>query len=116
LTLTVRIVTGNQPVPGIQITDTIPAHTQYVPGSATRGGRLEGDAVRWDVSSLKQGREYVYAYRVIALPGGEIVNELEAVRCDACEIDVQTAAITVNVQPGAIYMPIIFCNAQQGEQ
>jgi uncharacterized repeat protein (TIGR01451 family) len=116
MVFTIRIVVQNRPALGVVLTDTIPAHTEYVEGSATQGGRLEGNAVRWEAARMKVGEEYVYEYSAIALAGGRIVNEIDGLQCDDCVVVLRSAVATVEVRSNVIYMPLIFRNAQRGKQ
>jgi uncharacterized repeat protein (TIGR01451 family) len=112
MVFTIRIVVQNRPALGVVLSDTIPAHTEYVEGSVTQGGRLVGNSIRWEVARMKVGEEYVYEYSAIALTGGRIVNEIDGLQCDDCVVVLQSAVAMVVVRSNEIYMPLIFRNAQ----
>jgi uncharacterized repeat protein (TIGR01451 family) len=49
LLYTIRVDTLGWRATYLVVTDTIPANTEYVAGSATAGGQLVGDQVRWEI-------------------------------------------------------------------
>jgi len=63
------------------ITDTIPAYTSYVLGSASSGGLLVGDMVQWNLPMLKPGETLKLTFQVTVLGGSTVVNQNYAVRC-----------------------------------
>jgi uncharacterized repeat protein (TIGR01451 family) len=64
------------------ITDTIPANTSYIYGSASLGGQVEGEAVQWILPVLKPGESLKLTFQVTVQGGNEIINDSYAVRCD----------------------------------
>ena len=66
----------------LTITDTIPANTTYIFGSASSGGQLVGDAVQWTLPVLDPGKSLELTFQVEVDGGMEIVNDSYAVRCD----------------------------------
>jgi uncharacterized repeat protein (TIGR01451 family) len=63
------------------ITDTIPANTSYILGSASSGGMLVGDMVQWNLPVLKPGETLKLTFQVTVDGGSMVVNQSYAVRC-----------------------------------
>ncbi|WP_353130960.1 gliding motility-associated C-terminal domain-containing protein, partial [Parapedobacter pyrenivorans] len=64
--------TGSADYKGITIEDEIPAHTTYVTGSATNGGKLENDKLSWTID-VPYGKEVSVTFKV------QVVEELDGV-------------------------------------
>jgi uncharacterized repeat protein (TIGR01451 family) len=64
------------------ITDTIPANSSYILGSASSGGILVGDTVQWYLPVLNPGDSLTLTFQVKVLGGNEVINASYAVRCD----------------------------------
>jgi uncharacterized repeat protein (TIGR01451 family) len=64
------------------ITDTVPANTSYIFGSASSGGLLVGNQVRWNLPVLNPGETLKVSFQVRVEGGRYIVNDSYAVRCD----------------------------------
>ncbi len=64
------------------ITDTIPANTSYIFGSASSGGQEQGGVVTWNLPVLNPGETIKLTFQVTVLGGSEIINDRYAVRCD----------------------------------
>jgi uncharacterized repeat protein (TIGR01451 family) len=64
------------------ITDTIPANTDYIVGSASSGGMLVGDQVQWHLPVLKPGDSLKLTFQVRALSGYEVTNASYRVNCN----------------------------------
>lgn len=64
------------------VTDTIPANTSYILGSASSGGQLVGDTIQWNLPVLNPGETLKLAFQVVVQGGKEIVNNSYAVRCN----------------------------------
>jgi uncharacterized repeat protein (TIGR01451 family) len=63
------------------ITDTIPANTTYIFGSASSGGQLVGDTVQWYLPVLKPGESLLLTFQVKVLGGIEVTNARYRVSC-----------------------------------
>jgi uncharacterized repeat protein (TIGR01451 family) len=63
------------------ITDTIPANTTYIFGSASSGGQLVGDTVQWYLPVLKPGESLPLTFQVKVLGGIEVTNARYRVSC-----------------------------------
>ncbi|MDR2524673.1 MAG: DUF11 domain-containing protein [Oscillospiraceae bacterium] len=55
---------GNVNLTNIPVRDTIPAGTTYVAGSATSGGTLSGNELRWTIPALNVGQVFTVAFQV----------------------------------------------------
>jgi uncharacterized repeat protein (TIGR01451 family) len=66
----------------LTITDTIPAHTSYIFGSASSGGQPEDVGVQWYLPLLDPGKSLDLTFQVKVNGGQEIVNDNYAVRCE----------------------------------
>jgi len=64
------------------VTDTIPANTSYIFGSASLGGLVVDDVVQWTLPVLKPGETLKLTFQVSVQGGNEIINDSYAVRCD----------------------------------
>ena len=64
------------------VTDTIPANTSYIFGSASSGGQLVGDTLQWILPVLNPGEKLDLTFQVTVQGGNEIINASYAVRCD----------------------------------
>ena len=64
------------------ITDTIPANTSYIFGSASSGGQVVGGAIQWILPVLNPGETLNLTFQVTIRGGNEIINNGYAVRCD----------------------------------
>jgi uncharacterized repeat protein (TIGR01451 family) len=67
------------------VTDTVPAHTSYIFGSASSGGQLMDEMVQWNLPVLNPGETLKLSYRVTVTGGNEINNNIYVVRCDEGE-------------------------------
>lgn len=77
----IKVTNLGQQATMLTITDTVPANTAYVFGSASSGGLLEGDTVEWTLPVLNPGESLTVTYMVTAQGGKEIINEKYVVRC-----------------------------------
>jgi hypothetical protein len=65
------------------VTDTIPANTSYIFGSASSGGLLiENDVVQWYWPVLYPGETLKLTFQVTVNSGNVVINDNYAVRCD----------------------------------
>ncbi|MBC7084657.1 MAG: DUF11 domain-containing protein, partial [Firmicutes bacterium] len=74
LTYTVTITNqGGRAATGVVVTDTLPLHTTYVPGSASHDGVYDGGQVIWTIATLGAGESVTRTFRVTVdnpLPAG----------------------------------------------
>jgi uncharacterized repeat protein (TIGR01451 family) len=95
----------------LTITDTIPANTSYIFGSASSGGQLVGDAVQWLLPVLNPGKSLDMTFQVEVNGGQEIVNDSYAVRCDEGVFAYGEPVVTrVRYPIRRIVLPIVFKN------
>jgi uncharacterized repeat protein (TIGR01451 family) len=69
-------VTGNEPAPGVVVTDTLPANTTYVAGSCTGGCSVNGNVITWNLGNLVPGNSGTVSLAVTVgnlLPNGTIL-------------------------------------------
>ena len=109
LLYTIKVENLGQQATGLVVTDTIPADTVYVPGSATGGGQLVGDQVDWNLSVLPAGGSATLTFRVTVGSGADfITNSDYGVRCAEGVFDAGPPVITAIDNPGGkIFLPII---------
>jgi uncharacterized repeat protein (TIGR01451 family) len=81
LLYTIRVENLGQLASALVVTDTVPANTVYVPGSATAGGQLVGDELQWTFPLLALGDVRTFSFAVQVLGGRQIVNEAYGVTC-----------------------------------
>jgi uncharacterized repeat protein (TIGR01451 family) len=63
------------------VTDTVPANTSYIFGSASSGGQLQSAVVEWTLPVLDPGETLKITFQVKVLGGNKIINDSYAVRC-----------------------------------
>lgn len=63
-----------QQASGLVVTDSIPVNTIYVDGSASGGGQLVGNQVRWTLPLLRAGETRTLTFRVTVLSGLSVTN------------------------------------------
>lgn len=103
---TIQVKNVGQDATGLVVTDTIPAGTTYVAGSASAGGRLVGDQVRWEFSVLASGETRVLTFRVVVDAFGSIVNRDYAVTSAEGEW-AYGLPVAVQIRSGGMYLPLI---------
>ena len=112
LLYTIHMVNLGQQATSLVITDVLPANTTYITDSATAGGRLVGDQVRWDdVPVLEPGESRTFAFQVTVGSGIEVINEQYTVRCAEGVVGKGTPVVTRIGGGGGIYLPLVFRNA-----
>jgi uncharacterized repeat protein (TIGR01451 family) len=93
------------------VTDTIPANTSYIFGSASSGGQVVGDVVQWNLPVLDLGKTLNLTFQVNVQGGNEIVNDSYAVRCDEGVFANGEPVITrVRYLTRPLLLPIVFRN------
>ena len=81
LLYTLRVQNLGQLATNVVVTDTIPANTTYVQGSATAGGQLLGDIVSWNFPLLSPGEVRTFSFLVHVLSGRQVVNDKYGISC-----------------------------------
>jgi uncharacterized repeat protein (TIGR01451 family) len=107
LLYTMRLRNLGQAASGIAISDTVPANTTYVPGSATRGGALVGDSVLWAWPELEAGTSEVFSFRVLVERGPVVRNEFYVASC-AEGVWAYGEPLETRVRGGIVYLPLVF--------
>lgn len=96
----------------VVVTDTLPANTAYVPGSATAGGQLQGDSIRWTTAVLAPGEARMFSFRVTVLGGRFVVNEKYRVSCVEGVSAIGEPVVT-GVDMDYLFMPVIYQSHSQ---
>ncbi len=114
LLYTIRLEVLSQPATDLTVTDTIPAGTDYVVGSATAGGVLVGDEVQWRVLAMEPGDSRSLAFRVTVGEGTQVINSQYGARSAEGAVGVGVPIVTtirqVSGGGGGVYLPLILKN------
>ncbi len=103
----IQVVNLGQQATLLTITDTIPANTSYILGSASSGGQLVGDTLQWILPVLNPGEKLTLAFQVKVLGGNEIVNASYVVRCDEGVVAYGEPVVTrVKYQMRRVMLPL----------
>jgi len=111
LKYTIRVVNRGQRATDLVITDTLPANTEYVPGS---GGSLKDDRVEWTTAALEPGesREFLFSVTVTERGTGEVINDRYGVMCDEGVSARGKPVVTeVKAERHWIYLPLVLRHA-----
>jgi hypothetical protein len=65
----------------VVLTDTLPVNVAYLAGSATAGGQLVGDTLRWSFTLLNPGETRSFTFKVRVLGGMVVINEKYRASC-----------------------------------
>ncbi len=112
LEYTLHVHNTAQLATGLVITDVIPANTSYVTGTATAGGLLVENVMRWDLSVLRPDETGDLKFRVTVQSGQEVVND----KYGAASAEGATALglpVITKIKagtgggPGTVYLPFI---------
>jgi uncharacterized repeat protein (TIGR01451 family) len=91
------------------VTDTIPANTSYIFGSASSGGLVLGDVVHWNLPVLDPGETLKLTFQVTVQGGSEIINESYAVSCDEGVVAYGEPVVTRVWFPiRKVHLPLVF--------
>jgi uncharacterized repeat protein (TIGR01451 family) len=105
----IQVTNQGQQATLLLITDTIPANTSYIFGSASLGGQLEGDAVRWVIPILNSGESLNMTFQVTVKGGTEIINDSYAVSCDeGVDANGETVITRVRNTMREVFLPLVF--------
>ncbi len=107
LTYKIRVENLGQQATIIVLTDTLPANTAYVPGSATAGGQLQSDTLRWTTAVLAPGEARTFLFRTTVLGGMYVVNDHYRVSC-AEGISAVGEPVVTRVDMDYLFMPAIY--------
>jgi uncharacterized repeat protein (TIGR01451 family) len=104
----IHVANLGQQATQLVVTDTVPANTAYVEGSASAGGQLVGNQVTWGVMVLQPGERVTLSFRVTVLEGEEVINGDYAVNCSEGVSARGEPVITPIYTPfGYVYLPVI---------
>jgi len=78
----IQVTNLGQQATSLVVTDTIPANTSYIFGSASSGGQVVGDDIQWNLPVLDPGETLKLTFQVAVLGGTEIINAVYSVWCD----------------------------------
>ncbi len=111
LTYQIEVTNLGQEATLLTITDTIPANTAYVFGSASSGGSVEGNRVSWTFPVLNHGDKLHLAFQVVVYGGEQVVNAHYAVHCNEGVSASGEPVIThVRYLIREIFLPVSFKN------
>jgi uncharacterized repeat protein (TIGR01451 family) len=112
LAYTIRVANRGQQATSLVITDVIPVNTDYVADSASGGGKLVGDQVRWEFPVLKSLESRTFAFRVAVNGGDQVVNDRYAVLC-AEGVSASGAPVITRIarKGGQTYLPLVLRDA-----
>ncbi len=106
LLYTIHVVNLGQQATSLIITDTLPANTTYVLGSATSSGQLTGDTLRWDLPVLPALDELTLMFRVKVMGGLQVVNDRYRVS-SAEGVAATGAPVVTKIQIHNVFFPVI---------
>ncbi len=109
----IQVVNLGQQATLLTITDTLPANTAYVLGSASSGGRnpAGGDTLQWILPVLNPGEKLTLTFQVEVRGGTEIVNASYVVRCDEGVVAYGEPLVTcVKYNLHTILLPLVLRN------
>ena len=107
----IQVTNLGQQATRLVVTDTIPANTTYIFGSASSGGQVAGDVVKWNLPVLDPGETLDITFQVTVRGGNKIVNDNYAVRCDEGVIAFgEPVTTTVRYLTRPLLLPIVFRN------
>jgi uncharacterized repeat protein (TIGR01451 family) len=78
----IQVTNLGQQATQLVITDTIPSNTSYIFGSASSGGLVVGDDVKWQFPVLEPGDRLNLTFQVTVQRGNEVINAHYGVGCD----------------------------------
>jgi uncharacterized repeat protein (TIGR01451 family) len=109
LAYSLRVLNLGQQATSLVVTDVVPVNTSYLEGSATGGGELVGDHVRWAFPVLQPEEKRTYGFKVTVQGGSEVINDAYAVACDEGVRAVGPPVVTrIFKRGGRVYLPLIF--------
>jgi uncharacterized repeat protein (TIGR01451 family) len=105
----IQVTNLGQQATGLMVTDTIPANTSYIVDSASSGGQLQGDILKWELPVLEPGKTLYLTFKVIVQGGIEIVNESYAVSCNEGVFAYGEPVVTPVMYPiRKVHLPLMF--------
>jgi len=104
----IHVTNLGQQATRLVVTDTIPAHTSYIFGTASSGGLEDDNLVQWNMPVIDPGKTLNLTFQVNVKGGNAIVNDDYAVRCAEGVFAYGEPVITrVRYLTRPIFLPII---------
>ena len=104
----IKVENLGQQATDLVVTDTIPANTDYILGSASASGQLAGDHLEWRIPVLDPGEVRYLAFHVTVGGGNTVTNESYGVTCAEGVSDTGPPLITqVTTNRKKAYLPLI---------
>jgi uncharacterized repeat protein (TIGR01451 family) len=104
----IKVENLGQQATDLVVTDTIPANTDYILGSASASGQLAGDHLEWRIPVLDPGEVRYLAFHVTVGGGNTVTNENYGVTCAEGVSDTGPPLITqVTTNRKKAYLPLI---------
>jgi uncharacterized repeat protein (TIGR01451 family) len=109
LAYTLRLHNEGRRATGVVVTDKIPHNAVYVPGSATEGGELVGDLVRWVIPVLQPLESRLLQFRVTVEGGVRVLNSAYSVSSaeGVSTLGVPLWTDIAGAEGGWVYLPIV---------
>jgi uncharacterized repeat protein (TIGR01451 family) len=105
----VEVTNLGQQATSLVVTDTVPANTSFIPGTASSGGQLVDGVIRWNLPVIESGDTIHLTFQVKVLAGDEIINSSYAVRCNEGVSAYGERVVTkVRYLGRNVYLPIAF--------
>jgi len=104
----IQVTNLGQQATRLVVTDTIPAHTSYIFGTASSGGLVTDNVIQWNLPVLDSGETLNLTFQVTVQGGLEIINNNYEVSCDEGVFAYGEPVITRVKYPGQVLLPIVF--------
>ncbi len=104
----IQVTNLGQQATRLVVTDTIPANTSYIIGTASSGGLLENNVIRWNLPVLDPGETLNLTFQVTVQGGVAIINDSYEVSCDEGVFAYGEPVITRVKYPGQMLLPVVF--------
>ncbi len=109
LAYTLRLQNEGWRATGVVVTDRIPRNAVYVPGSATEGGELVDDQVRWVIPVLQPLESRLLQFRVTVEGGVRVLNSVYSASSaeGVSTLGVPLWTDIAGIEGGWVYLPIV---------
>ena len=104
----IQVTNLGQQATRLVVTDTIPANTSYIIGTASSGGLVENNVIRWNLPLLDPGETLNLTFQVTVQGGVAIINDSYEVSCDEGVFAYGEPVITRVKYPGQMLLPVVF--------
>ncbi len=105
LTYHLRVKNMGQEATKLAISDVLPSNVVYVPDSASGGGWLDGDTMRWEWPVLASGGEIAARFQVTVGQGTQVINERYGVS-SAQGISAAGKPVVTPIRGWQVYLPL----------